>query len=474
MGSLGLLHYIYIGMVIVIIVTMSLKKDTVLPCIIGLFLIGFASSGSMLTAVQVIFNAIIAAGKEFLGIIVIISLVVAMSKALSDIGADNLMMSPIKKLMINRNIAFWILGLVMTTVSFIIWPSPAVALVGAVMLPAALKTGLPAVWAASAMNLFGHGIALSGDYFIQGAPDITAKAAGIDASSVMSASLPLWITMSTVTVVTAFLMMRRELKSSSAEVKVTAEIASTEISAATDEAAATVQTTSDAIIKPSLATTFVAVATPLAFLLDAYLMFKYKLRGGDATALVGGTAVLIMSLVTIIDHKFSNCFEKVTDHIKYGFTFGIKIFAPVIVIGAFFFLGSEGMAKEILGPGATGLLTDIGIFLADNTQLTKIPVVIMQALIGGLTGLDGSGFSGLPLVGSLAQTFSGAVNISKEGLAALGQITTIWVGGGTIIPWSVIPVAAICGIDPAELVRKNIIPVTAGLVATVIMAIVIL
>ncbi len=457
MESLGILHYIYIGMVFVIILTMSFRKDTVLPCIIGLFMIGLASSGSVLTAVQVIFNAIIAAGKEFLGIIVIISLVVAMSKALSEIGADKLMVSPIKKLMISRNIAFWSLGLVMTAVSFIIWPSPAIALVGAIMLPAALKTGLPAVWAASAMNLFGHGIALSGDYFIQGAPDITAKAAGFEyAGPIISASIPLWITMSAVTAITAFLMMKKELKNSSTEIAATAEI------------------TSNSITKSSPGTIFVAIATPAAFLLDAYLMFKYKLRGGDATALVGGTAVIIMSLVTIIEHKLSNSFEKVTEYIRDGFIFGIKIFAPVIVIGAFFFLGSEGMAKEILGPGATGLLTDIGKYLADKAPLSKFPVVIMQALIGGITGLDGSGFSGLPLVGSLAQTFSGAINISKEGLAALGQITAIWVGGGTIIPWGVIPVAAICGVEPAELVRKNIIPVAAGFIATVIVALVIL
>lgn len=455
MESLGILHYIYIAMVFVIILTMAFRKDTVLPCIIGLFIIGLASSGSVLTAIQVIFNAIIAAGKEFLGIIVIISLVVAMSKALGDIGADRLMMSPIKKLMVNRNIAFWSLGLVMTTVSFIVWPSPAVALIGAIMLPAAMKTGLPAVWAASAINLFGHGIALSGDFFIQGAPEITAKAAGLEnAGSIINASIPLWITMSAVTAVTAFFMMKRDLKESGMEIAVAAELIPTD--------------------RPSLGTTLVAIATPIAFLIDAYLMFKYKLRGGDATALVGGTAVIIMSLVSIIEHKLSHSFEKVTEYIRDGFIFGIKIFAPVIVIGAFFFLGSEGIAKEILGPNATGLLTDIGVYLADKTALTKVPVIIMQAFIGGITGLDGSGFSGLPLVGSLAQTFSGAVSISKEGLAALGQITAIWVGGGTIIPWGVIPVAAICGVEPAELVRKNIIPVAAGLIATVLVAIVIL
>lgn len=457
--ELGILHYIYIGMILVIMLTMTLKMDTVLPCIIGLFLMGFASTGSLIAAIQVIFNAMIAAGKEFLGIIVIISLVVAMSKALGDIGADELMLRPIKKVMINREIAFWILGFVMMTVSFIVWPSPAVALVGAIMLPAAKKTGLPAVYAASAMNLFGHGIALSGDYFIQGAPEITAKAAGLsNAGPITSASLPLWITMSTVTVITTFMMMKRDLKKSDQ-----------------GEAALTVDhVDSNAATEPSLSAKFVAIITPLAFIIDAFVMYKFKLRGGDATALVGGTSVIIMSLVAVIEHKLVKSCEKVTEYIKDGFMFGIKIFAPVIVIGAFFFLGSEGTAKEILGPGATGLLTDIGMYLADRVPLSKAPVVIIQAVIGGITGLDGSGFSGLPLVGSLAQTFSSAISISREGLAALGQITAIWVGGGTIIPWGVIPVAAISGVDPGSLVSKNIIPVAAGFLATIIVAIVFL
>jgi len=460
MVSLGMLHFIYIGMVLVIILTMSFKMDTVLPCIIGLFLIGFASSGSVVTGVQVIFNAMIASGKEFMGIIVIISLVVAMSKALGNIGADELMLRPLKKIMVNRNTAFWVLGLVMAAISFIVWPSPAVALVGAIMLPAAVKTGLPAVWAAVAMNLFGHGVALSGDYFIQGAPEITAKAAGFEnAAPIINASLPLWITMSTVTVLTAFIMMRRDMKKS--------HIAISEIASSAEE-------TVENYEKPSFGTVFIAVVTPLAFLLDAYVMFKFKLRGGDATALVGGTAVIIMTLVAAIQHNLTECCEKVTEYVCTGFIFGIKIFAPVIVIGAFFFLGSEGTAKEILGPAATGFLTDIGMYLADKAPLSKAPVIIMQAIIGGITGLDGSGFSGLPLVGSLAQTFSSAISISKEGLASIGQITAIWVGGGTIIPWGVIPVAAICGVNPSELVSKNIIPVMAGFAATIIVAIIIM
>lgn len=456
MVHLSMLHYLYVLMVLVVLVTMAFKKDVVLPCIAGLFIMGVASTGSLLKGVQVIYNSLIAAGTEFWGIIVIISLVVAMSKALKDLGADELMMSPIKKIMVNQSAAFLGLGLVMMVVSWFIWPSPAVALIGAIMLPAAIRSGLPAIWAAVAMNLFGHGIALSSDFFIQGAPSITAKAAGIkDPIDVMMASLPLWGTMSVVTVAAAYILMRRDMKKlAPAALETISETGSGK--------------------KASIGAYVVAIITPLVFLIDMFFMLKFKLKGGDATALVGGTAVLVMSIVAVIQHSFKDSLEKVTDYIREGFLFGIKVFAPVIVIGGFFFLGSEDTAKQILGSNASGFLNDIGIYLSSNVPLSKIPVVLIQGLVGGITGLDGSGFSGLPLIGSLAQTFSTAVHISKAGLGALGQLTAVWVGGGTIIPWGVIPVAAICNVSPVELARKNLIPVMIGFAATAIVAMFIL
>ncbi len=41
-------------------------------------------------------------------------------------------------------------------------------------------------------------------------------------------------------------------------------------------------------------------------------------------------------------------------------------------------------------------------------------------------------------------------------LTALGQIAAVWIGGGTLIPWALIPAAAICGVDPFELARHNL------------------
>jgi hypothetical protein len=208
----------------------------------------------------------------------------------------------------------------------------------------------------------------------------------------------------------------------------------------------------------------------VAFGLDVLFLYLYQIRGGDATALIGGTAAVIMCIAALLQFGFDSL-EKITDYIRDGFMFGIKIFAPVVVIGGFFFLGSEGTAKVILGEQATGLLTDLGYALAASVPLGRVPVAFIQLIIGAITGLDGSGFSGLPLVGSLSQTFGSAIAVDKGTLGALGQLASVWVGGGTVVPWGLIPVAAICGVDPMELARRNFIPVVLGLLGATVMAI---
>ncbi len=450
------LHYLYIVMVVIILAIMLMKKDIVIPCIIGIFAMGYLYSGSVVAAIQSIFNTIIYAGNEFWGIIVIISLVVAMSKALQEVGSDVLIMSPIKKVMVNPTMAFFSVGLTMMVISWLVWPSPAVPLLGAVLLPAAVATGLPVIYAAVAMNLFGHGIALSSDFFIQGAPTITAAGAGIDVTEAMSASLPIWIVMSSVTIAVAFIMMKKDMKKNSLYYSRTAEIKET------------------VEVKKGKSTKLMAVLTPIGFIFDIIAMLKLNLTGGDATALVGGTAIIIMLITVLTTYSIKDAFEKVVDYIKDGFKFGITVFAPVIFIGGFFFLGNQGGAIAVFGEGAPGILNDISIFLSQNIQMSKLSTILAQSCIAVITGLDGSGFSGLPIVGSMAYTFSNLIDIDMAGLASLGQIITVWVGGGTIIPWAVIPVAAICNISPQELARKNMIPVICGIVAAIIAALIIL
>jgi hypothetical protein len=450
------LHYFYIVMVVIILAIMLMKKDIVIPCIIGIFAMGYLYSGNAVAAIQSIFNTVIYAGNEFWGIIVIISLVVAMSKALQEVGSDILIMSPIKKLMVNPTLAFFGVGFTMMIISWLVWPSPAVPLVGAVLLPAAVGAGLPVIYVAVAMNLFGHGIALSSDFFIQGAPTITAAGAGIEVTEVVRASIPIWFAMSVVTVAVAFFMMRNDMKKNSLKYAQISEVKQT------------------VEVKRGKTTVLMAVLTPLGFIFDIFAMLKYNLAGGDATALVGGTAILIMLVTVLTTYSIPDAFDKVVDYIKEGFKFGITVFAPVIFIGGFFFLGNQGGATAVFGEGAPGILNDISIYLSQSIQMNKLSTILTQATVAIITGLDGSGFSGLPIVGTLAYTFSNIIDINMAGLAALGQVITVWVDGGTIIPWAVIPVAAICNVSPQELARKNLIPVLCGIIAAIVVALIIL
>lgn len=453
--TLTSLHIAYIVITVAVLAALLLKKEIVLPCALGILIIGYLYKGSLIGAVQTLNNAIIHSCIELLSIIVVIALVVAMSHAMIAVGADQMLMRPVGRIIRTRNTAFWAIGLAMLIVSWLIWPSPAVALIGALLLPVASRVGLPAIWAAVAMNLFGHGAGLSSDFFIQGAPDITATAAGVDTVTVMRASLPLWAVMCVTTFAVAFFLMHRDLKQNPS-------LATVEL-----------HDFSRTIERPRLAIA-IAVLIPVALLFDVGLMVRFGITGGDATALVAGTALILMSVTTIADHGVRNALEIATDHLRDGFIFAIKIFAPVIVIAGFFFLGSESFAQTVLGPDARGLLSDIGLWLAEHVPLSRASIAVLETAVGAITGLDGSGFSGLPLCGALAQTFAATGSVDVATLAALGQISTVWVGGGTIIPWGCVPVAAICGIKAADLAKKNLIPVVCGLAATTITAIILM
>lgn len=140
-----------------------------------------------------------------------IALVTSLSKCLKDLGSDYLMMVPMAGIMKTPSLTWWILGLTMFLFSLFLWPSPSVALVGAIMLPFAVKAGLNPLAAAMAMNLFGHGFALSYDVVIQGAPAISAGAAGLDTSSILRQAWPLFWMMGIVTVLSAYVLNRSQL-----------------------------------------------------------------------------------------------------------------------------------------------------------------------------------------------------------------------------------------------------------------------
>ncbi len=222
-------------------------------------------------------------------------------------------------------------------------------------------------------------------------------------------------------------------------------------------------------LKAKLATLMVGAG----FTLDIAAMFIFDLKGGEASALLGGTAVFLIILIDIMNYG-RDSFDKVCENIIDGFVFGIKIFGAIIPIAAFFYMGEVDPLTNVFGPvlaqGSGGLLSDIGMAISNSVPLNKVAVAGIQTVVGAITGLDGSGFSGISLVGSLASVFGTAINASVGALAALGQIAGIWVGGGCLVPWGLISAAAICGVDPIELAKRNFKPVMIGLIVTTIVA----
>jgi len=451
MVTLTAVHWVFLAITIAILVLLMMRKEIVLFCLIGIFIVGLVYTGNIITSIQIMFRAIVNSAEDLLLIAVVISLITAMSKGLAEIGADELMIRPFTKIVRNRTSAFFVIGFAMLIFAWFIWPSPAVALIGAMLLPVALKVGIPAIWAAVAMNLFGHGLGLSTDFFIQGAPSITAKAAGIDVTNLMKATVPIWAVFGIVTIGVAFYMFRKEMKTTPI---VDLRAIDAEVNKKTF----------------SLLGRIMAVVTPASFLACVVALLFFKIRGGSATALIGGTALLNTVVITCFKGNFMNSLNDISDWYREGFRFAMKIFAPVFVIAAFFFLGTDDVATATMGPNFPSILSDFGFALAAAVPLGRAPVAIVQSLVGILTGLDGSGFSTLPIMGSLADTLTVANNLSTEYLAALGQVVEVAVGGGTIIPWGVIPVAAICGVSATDLARKNLIPVLCGIGATTILA----
>ncbi|MDR1912926.1 MAG: citrate transporter, partial [Clostridiales bacterium] len=337
MGSaITTIHIIYLLGVVCILLSMALRKEAVFPCIIFIFLIGLVGGQSVIAGIQAVFQTILHGAINFMDIIVTITLVTALSKLLNALGSDRIMMEPGARIIKSPSSAYWIIGITMMVASFFLWPSPVVALIGTMLLPIAVKVGLPAMSVAIAMNIFGHGIALSSDLFIQGAPSITADAAGLSPSDITMAGIPLFITMSVVTSVAAFLFLRKSMVKSSEPVEPVRNGNSSRL----------------AII--------VAIATPLLFVGDIVAMFLLDLKGGDASSLVGGTALLILCAASVAAYK-KDAFDNIAEYLRQGFLFGIKIFSSVIVIGGFFFLGGEGITS-ILGEnfaGYSGILSDL-------------------------------------------------------------------------------------------------------------------
>lgn len=503
--SISLAHWMYLLGVLVIIVTMIFRANVLVPSIIATVLVVGAWTGSPLDALGSIFGASFVAAKELFNIFLVIALMTALLNALKDLRSDILMVEPFRAVMKNGHLAYLVLALVTYLISLFFWPTPAVPLVCAVLLPAAIAAGLPPLMGAAAIAIAGQGMALSSDYVISVAPGISAKAAGVATHLVADRALVLSVVTGLIALTLVYLrhrhdiqqpqaaLLTRWLSSSDTPVESTPEIHEgsahkAEIAEGTRRDAPLV---SDSDFSKELhavpaatlpwARAFAWLA-PLAFLAIIGLMAGSRmglqlpdLKGGAAASLVGGTAALLMILATQAYHGPRKMLESAADHITEGFVFAFKAMGSVLPIAGFFFLGASETAAAIMGTAADhtpSFLFDLVRSGQDWIPHSRVLVGLGVLIVGMVTGIDGSGFSGLPLTGALSGALAPASGVDAATLAAIGQMGAIWTGGGTLIAWSsLIAVAGFARVPVLEAVRVLTIPVLTGLATSTLLAV---
>lgn len=98
-------HYIYILFMVVVLITMIMKKESVIPCILGIFALGLYYTRDLIGALGAIFSALSVALNELGPVIIIIGIMVALSKALEENKAIDFMVGPISKVVKNSTSA---------------------------------------------------------------------------------------------------------------------------------------------------------------------------------------------------------------------------------------------------------------------------------------------------------------------------------------------------------------------------------
>ena len=499
--TIGPAHWVYLTGVAVIVLTMILRANVVVPSIIATFGVALAWSGSPVTALGSIFSASFVAAKELFNIFLIIALMTALLNSLKALRSDVRMVEPFRAVMKNGHVAYFVLAGITYAISLFFWPTPAVPLVAAGLLPAAIAAGLPPLAGAMAIAIAGQGMALSSDYVIGGGPGTRARAAGagVSAALVGDRALVLSLIVGGIALTMSYFSIRKTIQPANAAlldrwlsrpsqaepqgvVEGSGAFDKAEIARATQQPGtlatqADVDWALDSVARRRIGwSKLFAVLTPLAFLSIVFVMVAPKfvtgmpaLKGGDAAVLVGGMAALLMIFAALAGEGSRKMLDVADDHITEGFVFAFKAMGSVLPIAGFFFIGASETAGAILGipagqhvPNLLFELVKAGEHLIPHSGVLVGYGVLVAGMI---TGIDGSGFAGLPLTGALAGALAPATGMEPEALAAIGQMGAVWTGGGTLIAWSsLIAVAGFARVPVLETARALLVPVVTGLV----------
>jgi hypothetical protein len=510
-------HYVYLAGLGSLIVVMAFRKTVVVPAVAATFLTALVATGNLATGLGSVFRASLVAASELFNIFLIIALVTAMLTALREVGAEHRMVAPFRRLMVNGKIAYLVLFVVTYVFSLFFWPTPTLALVAAILLPAAIRAGLSPIGGAVAIAVGGQGMALASDYVIGVAPQLSADGAGVPADLIADRAMVLSLIVGAVAITMSYVLtVRPSMRAASVEPEVERVVAGDATAGRVVGAEAVSRTVGTALAtklrhgtapgdtltatalddpdeppyqlddgpetaNPARARMW-AVLVPVAFLgLLVYMLLGrftdiVEVDDGAGASLVGGTAAILL-LGVAASHSGVGALESTARYVVDGLSFAFKAMGIVIPIAGFVYMGISDFSGRILGLApdaeAPGFLFDGIRSVQDHIPDNPLFIVIAMMLAGMTVGLDGSGWAGLPLMGSLSEALGPPAGIDTATLAAIAQNAASWTGGGTLVIWSsLIAVAGFCGVNVVTLARRLFLPVVTGLVVASLAALV--
>ncbi|AQA01744.1 hypothetical protein BVC93_04050 [Mycobacterium sp. MS1601] len=456
----------YLLGLVVLIVTVIAKKNVVAPAIIATFLTGLVYAGSVTTGLAAVFNAAMVGTRELLPIFLIIALVTAMLGAVRQAGAETVMIRPLRRLFHNGHISYVVLAVVTFLLSLTFWPTPVLPLIAAILLPAAVRVGLPPFGAALAIAIAGQGMALSSDLVMGVAPSLSAEGANVPAGAIALRATIIALIAGVVALTIAYL---RDVRTKMLD-PVQAAAVVLPVEAASEPAVA-----DGGDENASGSARLVAFAVPAVFavllvvmLLGRFTTLVPNIDEGLGAPLVGGTAALALVAVAILVSR-KNWLGDVGQHFTEGIGFSFRTMGMVIPVAGFVYIGLSDYSGTILGVPEDGetpaFLLDAVAKVEPLIPSTGVFAAFAMLLIGMVIGLDGSGWPGLPFTGSLAGSLGDSAGVDVATLAAIAQNGASWTGGGTLVIWSsLIVVAGLTGVSVMDLARRLFVPVVVGLV----------
>ena len=403
-------HWVYLVGVVALIAFMIMRRSVVVPAIVATFLTTWVYTGNPLQGIGSVFSASLVAATEFLSIFLVLMAVTAMLGAMKEIGADQRMIAPIARLMRNGVVSYFVLFGVTYLLSLVFWPTPSLALIAAILLPAAIRAGLSPLAAAMAIAIAGQGMALASDYVLGVAPSLSASGANVAADLIANRALILSWIVGAVAILITFLLhvrgggMRRVRAAAPQAARREAVMAGggAGTTSVLDDSATAVEiedgntsardiptTVGEALVTkhepaggtaPRLSDSgggiagllgddadaeaqalsaspkarMFAALVPLAFLVLVAVMLLAKLTdwvapldSGNGAALVGGLALLLMVAVTLAG-RGENKLERVGEHVVEGLLFAFRAMGVVIPVAGFVLVGISDFAGRIM------------------------------------------------------------------------------------------------------------------------------